>query len=277
MTIRTVFLSPIEPALLSVRAAMGCDLDLTFVFRRQDEQIIDPASLQAQLTLLPRSRAVVGAYDVDDVGHVTVPGATLNDVNGYTLELYQRRTADNPEDPPVPVGLLAKGVLRLEGSAYWTQGPLGPITVPTIIGPAGPAGADGRQGIDGSTGPTGPANVLTVGTVTTGAPGTPAIVTITGISPAQTIDFVIPSGLTGNVGATGPTGPTGAIGATGPTGAVGATGATGPTGATGTNITLGTALPGSAPDGALFWNTTTNTLYVREAGAWVVVEATWGS
>jgi len=274
MTARTVYLSPLEPDLLSARSAMGCDLDLVLTFLRQDGSVVDPATLLPQLALMPRSRPLVSAYDVDAAGAVTVPGAVLNDVTGYTLELYQRRAADNPDDPPVPVGLLAKGVLRLDGSAYFTQGPLGPLTFPTVIGPAGPqgpAGADGRQGVDGAPGP---ANVLTVGTVTTGAPGTSAIVTITGTSPAQTVDFVIPSGLTGNVGATGPTGAAGPIGLTGATGPVGATGATGPVGP---NVTIGTVLPGSSADGLFFWNSTTNTLYLREAGAWVVVEATWGA
>ena len=63
---------------------------------------------------------------------------------------------------------------------------------------------------------------------------------------------------------------------TGPQGPQGATGSQGPQGATGANITLGTALPGTAVDGALFWHTTTKTLYVRSAGVWEMVVGTWG-
>jgi hypothetical protein len=58
-------------------------------------------------------------------------------------------------------------------------------------------------------GPAGPANVLTAGTVTTGAAGSSAAVTITGTSPAQTINFTIPQGIQGIQGEQGPTGATG--------------------------------------------------------------------
>jgi hypothetical protein len=138
----------------------------------------------------------------------------------------------------------------------------------------------------GVIGPVGPANVLTVGTVTTGAPGTDADVDITGTSPDQVVNFTIPRGdvgpansLTVNSVTTLPPGSPATVNITGtppnqlidfgiPQGLVGPTGA---------NVTLGTVLPGTALDGALFWNTTTNTLYVRETGAWVIVEATWGT
>lgn len=63
--------------------------------------------------------------------------------------------------------------------------------------------------LHGATGATGPANVLSVGTVTTGAAGSSAQVTITGTSPAQTINFTIPKGDTGATGPTGPQGPAG--------------------------------------------------------------------
>ena len=65
--------------------------------------------------------------------------------------------------------------------------------------------------LHGATGATGPANVLSVGTVTTGAAGSSASVSITGTSPAQTIDFTIPKGDKGDTGATGPQGPAGSL------------------------------------------------------------------
>jgi hypothetical protein len=64
-------------------------------------------------------------------------------------------------------------------------------------------------------GPAGPANQLTVGTVTTGAAGSSALVTITGSSPSQTINFTIPKGDKGDQGIQGIQGPVGATGATG--------------------------------------------------------------
>lgn len=56
----------------------------------------------------------------------------------------------------------------------------------------------------GSTGPTGPAGPATinVGTTTTGTPGTPATVTNSGTNQNVILDFVIPAGITGPVGAT---------------------------------------------------------------------------
>ena len=68
------------------------------------------------------------------------------------------------------------------------------------IGPEGPQGIQGIQGIQGEIGP---ANTLTVGTVEGSAPGAEPEVEITGTSPNQTINFVLPTG------ATGPQGPQG--------------------------------------------------------------------
>jgi hypothetical protein len=100
-------------------------------------------------------------------------------------------------------------------------------------------------------GPTGPANELTVGAVTTGAAGSSAIVTITGSSPDQTVNFTIPrgdqgvqgvkgdkgdkgdTGSQGIQGIQGETGPQGIQGIQGLKGDKGETGAVGPTGATG--------------------------------------------
>lgn len=49
----------------------------------------------------------------------------------------------------------------------------------------------------GTVGPTGPANDLTIGTVETGDFGDPAEVTITGTSPDQVLNFVLPPGQSG--------------------------------------------------------------------------------
>jgi hypothetical protein len=72
---------------------------------------------------------------------------------------------------------------------------------------------NGSEWLDvGTDGPQGPENILTIGTVETGDPGSEAEVTITGDSPEQVLNFVIPEGLTGpantltvgDVTATGP-------------------------------------------------------------------------
>jgi hypothetical protein len=53
--------------------------------------------------------------------------------------------------------------------------------------------------VNGRVGPQGPPNVLNVGTVVTGATGTPASATITGTSPTQTINLVLPTGANGKI------------------------------------------------------------------------------
>jgi hypothetical protein len=61
----------------------------------------------------------------------------------------------------------------------------------------------GTLGPQGSTGATGPANTLTVGTVTTLAAGESATIGITGTAPNQTVNFSIPQGADGSIGADG--------------------------------------------------------------------------
>lgn len=62
------------------------------------------------------------------------------------------------------------------------------------------------HGATGATGPAGPANVLSIGTVTASEPGAAANATITGTSPSQTLNLVIPRGETGPMGPQGPQG-----------------------------------------------------------------------
>jgi hypothetical protein len=93
--------------------------------------------------------------------------------------------------------ILSDSNMRIwDGSAWINVGPL--------RGPTGPTGATGATGAD-STVP-GPANTLTVGSVTKATDDT-AVVTITGTSPNQTIDFTLPRGLQGIQGEQGIDGP----------------------------------------------------------------------
>ena len=157
MISRTIVINPIEPALLSARSPLGVDLDLDLTFVAQSRAPVDPETLKPQLALLPRSRGGVGAYDVETTSStggtasVSVPGTALVDAAGYSIELYSRRAAVNPADPPVPNGLLARGVLRLEGDAYASWGPLSPVAIPVVVGPPGPMGPQGI-GVQGEPG-----------------------------------------------------------------------------------------------------------------------------
>lgn len=153
---RQIVLNPIEPALLSLRWPVGVELVLDVSMLDQTGAPVDPRSYTPQLALLPRSRGGVVAYDmaVEDIPNGVVrtfiPSGALQDLSGYSLEMYARRPAANPEDPPIPYSLLAKGVLRLEASTYQSTGPFSAINVPTVIGPPGPQGVPGPTGERGT-------------------------------------------------------------------------------------------------------------------------------
>lgn len=73
-------------------------------------------------------------------------------------------------------------------------------------GDRGEKGSDGVDGSKGDPGDAGPANVLTIGTV---EKGDTASATITGTSPAQVLNLVLPKGDRGAPGPEGPRGPKG--------------------------------------------------------------------
>jgi hypothetical protein len=106
----------------------------------------------------------------------------------------------------------------------------------TIQGPVGPQGPKGDTGDTGLTGDTGPANTLAIGTVVSDVT---ASATITGTSPSQTLNLVLPKG------DTGPQGPQGNTGDTGPQGPRGDTGLTGDPGPANT-LAIGTVSEGAA-------------------------------
>lgn len=139
--------------------------------------------------------------------------------------------SDTP-DVPRDLSYLAADVDAYLDAHPGPQGPSGTIQVGTITTVAStvPAAVTnvgtstnaifnftiprGVDGIIGGDGPAGPSNVLQIGTVQTGAAGSSAVATITGTSPSQTLNFVIPKGDTGATGATGAQGPKGDAAAT---------------------------------------------------------------
>ena len=70
-----------------------------------------------------------------------------------------------------------------------------------IQGEQGEQGVQGVQGIQGEQGYIGPANVLSIGTVSSGSL---PVVTISGTSPNQTLDFILQKGDDGTPGPIGP-------------------------------------------------------------------------
>ncbi|AVR56990.1 minor tail protein [Mycobacterium phage Puppy] len=116
--------------------------------------------------------------------------------------------------PPEASGTPVEGVPGPQGpqGPIGPQGPQGPRGFTGPEGPQGPQGPEGPQGPQGEEGPQGPqglqgpANSLSIGTVTS---GTTANATITGTSPSQTLNLVLPKGDKGDKGDTGDQGPQG--------------------------------------------------------------------
>ena len=84
-------------------------------------------------------------------------------------------------------------------------------------------------------------------------------------------DIELPTGPPGPIGLTGPAGPEGATGPAGPTGA---DGPAGPAGADGISINWrgdSATDPGSPSENDAYYNTTTNTVYIYDGAAWVIM------
>lgn len=147
---RSIVVNNIEPAVLSLRHPLGINLDLNVRMARQDGTAVDPTL--AQFVLLPRSLGGVYPYDMtvydltNGIANVAVPGTMLTDRAGYSIELYSREANQAEGDPPLPTGLMARGVLVTEGSAYTRSGPMNLINVPVVVGPTGPTGPAGTRG-----------------------------------------------------------------------------------------------------------------------------------
>lgn len=231
-----ITINPVEPCECNLRFPQGLALTLPVTFENLQRVPVDPTPLNPQLVLRPRTSGRSHAYDIavtdpgSGKGEVEVPGSTLNDVNGYTVEVYSRNADGSP------LGLIAFGHAHITGAAYRSLGPLGPLTVPTVEGPPGPPGPMGLQG---------------------------------------------PVGPDGDIGPEGPEGPQGEQGEQGEQGFPGVPGEPGPEGPIGPSGTM-TAVVADAPpaapaDGALWFDTTTQTMMVWDAaaGAWVNETASW--
>lgn len=96
--------------------------------------------------------------------------------------------------------------------------------------PKGDQGEQGPRGYQGLQGPVGPSNVLEIGTVER---GNQAAATITGESPNQVLNLVLPKGDRGEQGIQGETGPRGTQGPQGERGLQGIQGERGPQGVQG--------------------------------------------
>ena len=121
--------------------------------------------------------------------------------------------------PTGPANTLSIGAVTKGDDASATITGTAPNQTLNLVLPKGDKGDKGDTGNTGATGATGPANTLSIGVVQSGAT---ADATITGTSPNQTLNLVLPKGDKGDTGATGPQGEQGIQGLQGPAGRDGA-------------------------------------------------------
>ena len=123
-----------------------------------------------------------------------------------------------PQGDIGPQGIQGEKGERGPEGPQGVQGPQGLKGDKGDIGPQGPIGPQGIQGVQGDIGPqgpqgeVGPPNVLSIGTVSS---GDNAEATITGESPNQILNLVLPKGDKGDKGEQGPQGPQGPQGVSG--------------------------------------------------------------
>jgi hypothetical protein len=163
----------------------------------------------------PANTLTIGAVTTGSAPAVAITGTAPSQVLNFTLAAGPQGAAGptGPEGATGPAGPTGQqgeegptgptGAQGMAGAAGATglagaTGAMGAMGVTGATGATGPSGATGPAGPTGATGaqgPTGPADSLTIGTVTS---GTLPAVTISGVSPAQTLDFVIPDGILTN-------------------------------------------------------------------------------
>jgi hypothetical protein len=170
--IKTIVISDVEPAMLSLRHPLGVALDLRVDVVEQNGAPHNVGNFFPQLVLMPRSRGGMRPYEMqiaDTVNgqiRVQIPGYDLQDQHGYGLELYTRMENPVSGDPPIPTAMVARGAIITQGVGYALDGPLSIISVPTVTGPPGPTGAAGAD----STVPGPPGRRGSVWTTGIGAP-----------------------------------------------------------------------------------------------------------
>lgn len=170
---------------------------------------------------------------------------------GSPVQTYVLTDHDHPEDPaswtnitggPGPPNILSVGTVITGAPGSVAAISITGTSPAQVLNMSIPRGDVGATGGVGPTGPAGPPNALAVGTVTTGAAGSAAVVTITGTSPTQTINFTIPKGDQGIQGIQGIQGPVGPAGPSVPL--------ADPTGTIGLTPVVGTALTAIRSDAA---------------------------
>ena len=175
----------------------------------------------------PANALTIGTVKASEPG-AAAEATITGDAPAQVLNLVIPRGEQGPQ-----------GIQGLKGD----PGDTGPKGEQGNPGPQGEQGPKGDIGPEGPQGETGPANVLTIGTVEASEPGSNPSANITGTSPAQVLNLVLPRG------EQGPSGERGSQGEQGERGPQGERGEQGPAGAAGTisNATASLSNDGGSP------------------------------
>ena len=167
-------------------------------------------------TTIAQNTLSIGSVSSGTTASATITGTAPNQILNLVLPKGDKGDTGEKGD---------KGEQGIQGD----KGDKGEKGDQGIQGEKGDQGVQGVQGEKGEKGDKGDPNTLTIGSVSSGT--TPSA-TITGQSPNQTLNLVLPKGDKGDTGETGATGPQGPKGDTGPQGIQGEKGDTGAVGAT---------------------------------------------
>ena len=134
-----------------------------------------------------------------------------------------------------PANTLTIGIVNIGEEASANIRGESPNQVLDLVLPKGEKGDKGDTGAKGEIGDTGPSNTLSIGTV---ASGNEAQVTISGESPSQVLNFILPKGEKGDIGPEGPQGVPGEQGIQGKQGPQGVKGDKGEQGTPGKDFSI---------------------------------------
>lgn len=168
--------------------------------------------IQTKLADIDDALEEVGNLDIDATKIGKVATVSITDKDGITKSVEITDGTDGEKGETGPANTLAIGnVVKGDEANASITGDAPNQTLNLVL----PKGDKGEKGDTGNTGATGPSNVLSIGTVTKGES---ASATITGTSPNQVLNLVLPKGDKGDTGEAGPQGIPGANGTNGTNG-----------------------------------------------------------
>jgi hypothetical protein len=169
----------------SLQAQVPNQFNYQAVARNAQGQSIPNANIRTRFTILDGSATGTSVYSeerlltTNQLGLFTAaiggPGASNTSGNFATINWSTGKKFIKVEIDP------------LGGSSFVAIGNTEMLSVPYAL-----------YAVNGKPGPEGPANVLSIGTVSTAATGTAASASITGTSPTQTLNLVLPRGAGGS-------------------------------------------------------------------------------